>query len=117
VEVIWQDSFGREKRRIGNLEDICTNGICVQFETPLEPGTPIRMLYKSGELAGTVRYTLYRDEAYFVGIELEGDSQWSAAEFLPEHLLNPDHLLPGALEFARDVSDEQIASPERLFTP
>jgi hypothetical protein len=75
------------------------------------------MLYKSGELAGTVRYTLYRDEAYFVGIQLEGDSQWSAAEFLPEHLLNPDHLLPGALEFARDVSDEQIASPERLFTP
>src|SRR5689334_8456439 len=96
VEVIWQDSSGREKRRIGNLEDICANGICVQLETPLDPGTPIRMLYQNGELVGIVRYTLYRDEGYFVGIELEGDSQWSAAEFIPEHLLNPEDLLPEA---------------------
>ncbi len=94
VEVIWRDPSGREKRRIGNLEDICANGICVQLETPLETGTAIRMLHEKGELAGIVRYALYRDEGYFVGIELEGDSQWSAAEFLPEHLLNPNDLLP-----------------------
>jgi hypothetical protein len=93
VEVIWRDPSGREKRRIGNLEDICTRGICVQLETPLEPGTPIRMLHDKGELAGIVRYSLYRDEGHFVGVELEGDSKWSAAEFLPEHLLHPDDLL------------------------
>lgn len=94
VEVIWRDSFGAEKRRIGNLEDICTNGICVQLETAPEAGTRIRMLYESGELAGVVKYAYYRDEGYFVGVELEPHSRWSAAEFVPEHLLDPDDILP-----------------------
>jgi hypothetical protein len=93
VEVIWRDSRGAEKRRIGNLEDICTNGICVQLETAPKAGTPIRMLYENGELAGVVRYAYYRDEGYFVGIELEADSRWSAAEFVPEHLLDPEELI------------------------
>ncbi len=93
VEVIWRDSSGREKRRIGNLEDICANGISVQLETAPEVGTPIRMLYEKGELAGIVRYTYFRDEGYFVGVELEGDSKWSPAEFVPEHLLDPGELI------------------------
>jgi hypothetical protein len=94
VEVLWRDSSGREKRRIGNLEDISTDGICIQLEAAPEVGTPIRMLYEHGELSGVVRYTHYRDEGYFVGVELEKDSQWSLTEYVPEHLLDPDDLLP-----------------------
>ncbi len=93
VELIWRDSQDRVKRRIGNLEDISPNGICVQLETPIPTGTSVRMLYGVGELTGIVRYELYRDEAYFIGIELEQDSRWSPTQFLPEHLLNPDDLL------------------------
>jgi hypothetical protein len=103
VELIWRDSSGIEKRRIGNLEDICTNGICVQLETAPEVGTPIRMLYENGELAGVVRYAYYRDEGYFVGVELEADSRWSAADFIPEHLLDPEDVLPRGSSLYRNL--------------
>ena len=92
VEVIWHDPSGREKRRIGNLEDISANGICLQLETAPEIGTPIRMLYEKGKLTGIVRHTHFRDGGYSIGVELEGDSRWSHAEFVPEHLLDPGEL-------------------------
>ena len=55
VELIWCDSAGKERRRIGNLEDISASGMCLQLELPLKAGTRIRILYGAGELVGVVR--------------------------------------------------------------
>jgi hypothetical protein len=61
------------------------------------------MLYENGELAGVVRYAYYRDEGYFVGVELEADSRWSAADFIPEHLLDPEDVLPRGSSLYRNL--------------
>ena len=93
VELIWTDAAGREKRRIGNLEDISSAGMCLQVELPIEEGTSIRVLYGGGELLGVVRYSVMRDLAYIVGIHFDESSRWSAIEFRPQHLVDPADLL------------------------
>ncbi len=97
VELIWLDPSGRERRRIGNLEDISQNGMCIQLETPIPIGTDIRMQYGSVQLTGIVRYTHCRDQAYFVGIELDEHSRWSARHFAPRHMLDPRKLVRRAI--------------------
>jgi hypothetical protein len=96
VELVWRDNSGREKRRVANLEDISPTGMCLQMETPVYAGTDIQMLYGTAVFSGIVRYTVYRDNAYVIGIELDEQSRWSAREFLPSHLLDPEQLLEGA---------------------
>ena len=93
VELIWCDSTGREKRRIGNLEDISAAGMCLQLELPLQTGTRIRVLYGKGELVGIVRYSVIRDRAYMVGLKFDESNRWSADEFRPQHLLDPRELV------------------------
>ena len=39
-------------------------------------------------MAGTVRYCVYREIGYFVGIELEKTTLWSRKQFEPQHLLD-----------------------------
>lgn len=97
VEVIWVDSSGRECRRVGNLEDISLCGMYVQLETRVHVGTAVRVLNGSTELVGEVRYSLFRDRAYFIGIQLGPDSHWSSEQFVPQHLLDPRELVHRAL--------------------
>jgi hypothetical protein len=97
VEVIWYDSVGRQRRKMGNLEDISLCGMCIQLETPISAGTEIRVPYGDGELVGTVRYALCRDGAYFLGIELLESSRWSTSRFVPQHLLDPRELMQRTL--------------------
>jgi PilZ domain-containing protein len=97
VEVIWEDDSGRHRRRAANLEDISLSGICLQVESRIEPGTPVRMSYGNGHLAGTVRYCVFRDRGYFLGIELGKSCQWSTEHFRPRHLLDPRKLVDRAL--------------------
>ena len=89
IELIWDDSDGQERRRVANLEDISRDGMSLQLEIPLHVGTSVRVRCGEQELAGTVRYALYRDHAYFLGIRFEQDSQWSARQFVPQHLFDP----------------------------
>jgi hypothetical protein len=89
VQLIWCDYSGQEKRRIANLEDISSCGVSLQLEVPVHVGTHLRIVCDGAELAGTVRYALYRNDAYFIGVELHEDSRWSIQYFVPEHLLDP----------------------------
>ena len=107
VELIWTDAAGREKRRIGNLEDISSSGMCLQLEIPIEAGTSIRVLYGGGELVGVVRYTVVRDLAYLVGINFDECSRWSGNEFRPQHLLDPADLLQKILMQRTDIGISQ----------
>lgn len=98
VELIWCDSSGVERRRIGNLEDISLFGMRLQLESPLCTGTRVRVLYGDGELSGVVRYALRRDSAHFIGVELDKDSGWLRKEFTPKHLLDPHRVMPRAID-------------------
>jgi len=93
VEATWQDDAGRRCRRVANLEDISLSGICLQVEREIPAGTSIAMSYGDGKLVGTVRYCVYRDIGYFLGIELEEGCRWSTQHYKPEHLLDPRELL------------------------
>ena len=92
VEVSWLEG-GRPQRRVANLEDISLSGICLHMEKPVPAGTQIVARYGNGELVGTVRYCVFREIGYFLGIQLAEESRWSTHHFRPEHLVDPGELV------------------------
>lgn len=89
VETEWRDKTGRLRREIANLEDVSLSGACLQTEEPVMKGTSVVLRYGDGELVGVVRYCVYRDTGYFLGIEFSGGCKWSTKHFRPKHLLDP----------------------------
>jgi len=75
------------------LEDISPSGMCLQFETPLPIGIQVEVNCPGDKLCGTVRYCVYREIGYFVGIELEPHHHWSRQQFEPQHLLDLEELV------------------------
>ena len=98
VQLIWQNESGQERRTVANLEDISLSGVCVQMEREIRPGTDVAINYGDGELLGTVRYCLFRDVGYFLGIELKPASRWSSQHYKPQHLLDPRELVEQAVQ-------------------
>ena len=92
VEILWEHD-GRHFRRIANLEDISLSGICLHLEKPIPAGTRIIMRYRDGQLCGTIRYCVFREIGYFLGIQLEENCRWSSLHFRPEHLVDPSELM------------------------
>lgn len=97
VDVEWRDKNGRTKRTVANLEDISLSGACLQMDVPIPLQTNLRISYPKGELVGRVRYCVYREIGYFLGIEFEPGSRWSQRNFKPLHLLDPRRLVRQAV--------------------
>ena len=93
VDVQWRDQTGRTRRGVANLEDISLSGACLQVDRPIPLGTGFRISYPNGELMGIVKYCVFREIGYFLGIEFEVGSRWSQRHFRPQHLLDPRHLV------------------------
>jgi hypothetical protein len=93
VEVCWQQAAGQKCRSTALLEDISPSGMCLQFEIPLPIGTQVNVHCPGDQLAGVVRYCIYREIGYFVGIELQASSRWSRQQFEPQHLLDLEELV------------------------
>lgn len=93
VDVRWKDPTGRSRRGVANLEDISLSGACLQVEGPVPLGTSFRIGYPSGELTGKVKYCVFREIGYFLGIEFEPGNRWSQRRFRPQHLLDPRRLV------------------------
>jgi hypothetical protein len=93
VEVCWKEPTGRKCKSTALLEDISKSGMCLQFEMPLAIGTHVQVHCPGDKLSGTVRYCVYREIGYFVGIELEASSKWSRQQFEPQHLLDLEELV------------------------
>jgi hypothetical protein len=93
VDVQWRDQSGRTRRGVANLEDISLSGACLQVDRPVPLGTGFRISYPNGELMGTVKYCVFREIGYFLGIEFEPGSRWSQRHFRPQHLLDPRRLV------------------------
>ncbi|MBV9302885.1 MAG: hypothetical protein JOY62_04510 [Acidobacteriaceae bacterium] len=111
VEMIWRDQTGRECRRVANLEDISHYGACLQVETPILCGTPVSMRYDDNLLSGTIRYCLYQDLGYFLGLEFEESSRWSPRQFRPSHLLDVCRLVDKAANCARSSPQQNGPLP------
>lgn len=112
VDVQWKDQTGRVRRSVANLEDISLSGACLQVDRPVPLGTPYRITYPKGVLLGKVKYCVFREIGYFLGIEFEVGSRWSRSDFRPQHLLDPRHLVNRATDRLAANSVKDKATPE-----
>jgi len=77
----------------GLLEDISPSGACLQMETDVPLEAEIRWASPQQPFAGRVRYCVYREIGYFVGVEFEPESRWSKKTYQPQHLLDLQQLM------------------------
>ncbi len=110
VDVQWKDQTGRVRRSVANLEDISLSGACLQVERPVPLGTPYRISYPKGVLNGKVKYCVFREIGYFLGIEFETGSRWSRNDFRPQHLLDPRKLANRSANRAKDEAAPEPAA-------
>jgi hypothetical protein len=92
VEVLWKDHAGKRRRAMALLEDIGVSGACLQFETPVPKGTVVEWQSPKLEFRGTVRYCVYREIGYFVGVEFTASTKWSKSVYRPQHMFDPRRL-------------------------
>ena len=93
VEIEWRDSCGRERHATALLEDIAIHGACLQLDKALPIETRLTIQHPKGEMRGTVRYCIYQEIGYFVGVQFAPDSEWSPNNFQPQHLLDLEELV------------------------
>jgi len=105
VDVHWKDKAGRLRKGVANLEDISLSGACLQFDQPIPLQTDLRIAYPKGELVGKVRYCVFREIGYFLGIEFSADSKWSKHHFRPQHLLDPRRLVQRSVQRASKLAN------------
>jgi hypothetical protein len=103
VDVQWKDQNGRTRRSVANLEDISLSGACIQLDKPISLKTAVKITYPKGELKGNVRYCVYREIGYFIGVEFEAGNRWSQSDFSPQHLLDPRRLVSEDREKAKQA--------------
>ncbi len=100
VDVDWKEKGGKLRRTVANLEDISLSGACLQVDTAIPLRLAIRIRYPGGELSGVVRYCIYREIGYFVGVEFEEGTKWSQRHFKPQHLFDPRRLVARSVQRA-----------------
>ena len=94
VEIKYQSQTGSEEMITANLEDISSNGVCLQTEDALPIGTRLEIQHSRGQFSGEVRYCKFCEPVgYFLGIEFIGDCQWTQKQYKPMHMLDPRRLV------------------------
>jgi hypothetical protein len=93
VEVRWSDPAGETRQVTGLLEDISASGACLQMETAVPPEAEIHWESPQQVFTGRVRYCVYREIGYFVGVEFAPQSRWSKKTYKPQHLLDLQQLI------------------------
>jgi hypothetical protein len=106
VDIQWRDQNGRRRRGVANLEDISLLGACLQVERPVSLGSTLQITYPKGELTGKVKYCVFRDIGYFLGVEFDPGSRWSQREFRPQHMLDPRRLVGRTLNRIKGENPE-----------
>ena len=106
VEARWTDKDGQTRRANALLEDISPSGACLQFEMAVPTGVNLRWGGARQEFVGQVRYCVYREIGYFVGVQFEAQSKWSEDVYKPLHLLDLQKLVETAKKSRRRASGE-----------
>ena len=103
VEACWTDPDGLELKADALLEDISPSGACLQFESAVRLGLPPALVLRRNQtFSGEVRYCVYREIGYFVGVEFEPQSRWSKKAYKPQHLLDLGRLAETARRVRQD---------------
>jgi hypothetical protein len=92
VAVEWKDGHGKHRKFMANLEDISPHGACVQLDRPLPLQSKLRLTHPKGILEATVRWCIFREIGYFVGVEFTPGMKWTRKDFRPRHMLDPRKL-------------------------
>jgi len=92
VQVRWTDKEGRARQALALLEDISPSGACLQLENAVPLETEVKWDCPKKSFAGVVRYCVYREIGYFVGVEFS-QCRWSKKEYKPQHLLDLEGLV------------------------
>ena len=87
LKVRWKDSQGRTRREMACLEDISPGGVCLQVQQVIEPGTMVSILYPKGLFRGEVKYCIYQETGYFLGVEFSPGYRWTQKIYKPSHLV------------------------------
>ena len=95
VEACWTDEHGMAQRSTALLEDISASGACLQFECAIPLGAKLTWAGSTHEFVGDVRYCVYREIGYFVGVQFDAQSKWSSKVYKPQHLLDLQKLAAG----------------------
>jgi hypothetical protein len=110
VDVYWTDLQGHPREILANLEDISPCGVCLQLDDPVHPNTVLRIRHPKGEFRGNVRYCLYREIGYFLGVELLPGYEWSPEAYQPEYLLDLRQLVQTSAKRAVKKADRAAPS-------
>ena len=109
VNIRWREKTGRGRKATAILEDISVSGACLQLDGPIPIDTVVRIQHPKGALQGHVRYCIYREYGYFVGLHFNGSCKWSKREYQPLHLLDVNRLLGRAIRAtARHITSSVI---------
>lgn len=100
VDIQWKDKAGKMKKGVANLEDISLSGACLQVDFAVPLNSTLKISYPKGRFEGKVKYCVFRQTGYFVGIEFEPESRWSIRKFKPQHFLDPRRLVVRAVKSA-----------------
>ena len=107
IGVHWTNQSGESQLALANLEDISNSGACLQLDAPVPAETVVRLEHADVELEGRVRYCVFRETGYFLGVQFEPGSRWSKRQFRPKHLLDPRTLVARYPKRARNGSKVQ----------
>lgn len=92
VKIEWQDRNGADHAVVANLEDISSSGACLQLEEDVPVHALVTVSHENGEFQGRVRYCIFKEIGFFLGLEFDPGYRWNARQFKPMHLLDPRRL-------------------------
>lgn len=92
VKIEWKDRSGAYHTVVANLEDISSSGACLQLEEDVPLHALVTITHENGEFQGRVRYCIYKEIGFFLGLEFDPGYRWNARQFKPMHLLDPRRL-------------------------
>jgi len=102
IDVWWQDASGSVKTAIANLEDISKSGACLQVDSPVPCETLLHIEDPRMGCEGRVRYCVFRETGYFVGVQFADGFCWEEDLFRPQHLLDVRDLITPKPETKRE---------------
>jgi hypothetical protein len=115
VEVRWKERSGKQRQATALLEDISPLGACLQLDAPVPVGVEIGWDSPKQFFGGLVRYCVYREIGYFVGVEFEKSTRWSERAYKPQHLLDLRQLAAKARQYSADEDETRTGRSPKAF--
>jgi len=92
VQVEWTEVSGRKRRTVANLEDISRSGAGLQVDMEIPLNAQVRIYLPQKNLTGVVRYCVYREIGFFLGVQFVEGQKWSERDYAPLHMFDPRKL-------------------------